>query len=82
MFEKGIDWRASLAALTLDKSFLSISFTRIGVERTEPLKQEVARNERNSRTDLNKQSCADPLKFGPGSCKSSLKKGNGPIHGH
>jgi len=82
MFEKGIDWRASLAALTPDKSFLSISFTRSGVECSEPLEQEVARNERNSRTDLNKPSCADPLKFGPASCKSSLEKGSGPIHGH
>ena len=27
MFERGIDWRASLAALTPNKSFLSISFT-------------------------------------------------------
>lgn len=42
MFEKGIDWRASLAALTPDKSFLSISFTRTGVESSEPLKQEVS----------------------------------------
>jgi len=42
MFEKGIDWRASLAAITPDKSFLSISFTRSGVESSEPLKEEVA----------------------------------------
>jgi len=42
MFEKGIDWRASLAAITPDKSFLSISFTRSGVESSEPLNQEVA----------------------------------------
>ena len=82
MFEKGIDWRASLAALTPDIYFLSISFTRTGVESSEPLKQEVSRNERNSRTDLNKQSCVGSLKFGPGSCKFSLKKGSGPIHGH
>lgn len=26
MFERGIDWRASLAALTPDRSFLSFSF--------------------------------------------------------
>ena len=42
MFEKGIDWRASLAAVTPDKSFLSISFTRSGVESSGPLNQEVA----------------------------------------
>ena len=42
MFEKGIDWRVSLAALTPDKSFLSISLTTSGVESSEPLKQEVA----------------------------------------
>ena len=74
MLERGIDWRASLVALTPDKSFLSISFTTSGVRSWEPPKQEVARNERNSRTDLNKQSCAGPLKFGPGSCKSSLDR--------
>ena len=82
MFERGIDWRASLAVLTPDKSFLSISFTTSGGGSFGPPKPEVARNERNSRTDLNKQSCVGSLKFGPGSCKFSLKKGSGPIHGH
>ena len=82
MFERGIDWRASLAAPGPDKSFLSISFTTSGGGSFGPPKPEVARNERNSRTDLNKQSCGGALKFGPASCKSSLKKGNGPIHGH
>ena len=47
----------------------------------EPPEPEVAQDERNGRTGLNKQSRIGSLKFGPGSGYSSLEKGSGPIRG-